>query len=125
MPHLDFSLVSLLQILMQLRFHFGLINHVLKYLHLQNCLLCLQRVWAFKGPPVRELLYLKPVCRVGWHLESLHPFNGYRHDEMTKDLNLNSNSTDYCTVNLEIFARVLFSRNFAYAKFRENKILEK
>ena len=25
------------------------------------------------------------------------------------------------TVNLEIFARVLFSRNFAYAKFRENK----
>ena len=24
-----------------------------------------------------------------------------------------------CTVNLEIFARVLFSRNFAYAKFRE------
>ena len=29
------------------------------------------------------------------------------------------------TVNLEIFARVLFSRNLAYAKFRENKILEK
>ena len=27
------------------------------------------------------------------------------------------------TVNSEIFARVLFSRNFAYAKFRENKIL--
>ena len=26
------------------------------------------------------------------------------------------------TVNLEIFARTLFSRNFAYAKFRENKI---
>ena len=26
------------------------------------------------------------------------------------------------TVNFEIFARVLFSRNFAYAKFRENKI---
>ena len=25
------------------------------------------------------------------------------------------------TVNSEIFARVLFSRNFAYAKFRENK----
>ena len=25
------------------------------------------------------------------------------------------------TVNYEIFARVLFSRNFAYAKFRENK----
>ena len=24
------------------------------------------------------------------------------------------------TVNSEIFARVLFSRNFAYAKFREN-----
>ena len=32
----------------------------------------------------------------------------------------------YCpTVNLEIFARVLLSRNFAYAKFRENKILAK
>ena len=29
------------------------------------------------------------------------------------------------TVNSEIFARVLFSRNFAYAKFRENKILAK
>ena len=27
------------------------------------------------------------------------------------------------TVNSEIFAMVLFSRNFAYAKFRENKIL--
>ena len=26
------------------------------------------------------------------------------------------------TVNLEIFVRVLFLRNFAYAKFRENKI---
>ena len=25
------------------------------------------------------------------------------------------------TVNLDIFTRVLFSRNFAYAKFRENK----
>ena len=29
------------------------------------------------------------------------------------------------TVNLEIFARVLFSRNFADAKFYENKTLEK
>ena len=29
------------------------------------------------------------------------------------------------TVNLEIFASVLFSRNFAYAKFRENKIFAK
>ena len=28
-------------------------------------------------------------------------------------------------VSSEIFARVLFSRNFAYAKFRENKILAK
>ena len=27
----------------------------------------------------------------------------------------------FSTVNSEIFARVLFSRNFAYAKFRENK----
>ena len=25
------------------------------------------------------------------------------------------------TVNSEIFARILFSRNFAYAEFRENK----
>ena len=29
------------------------------------------------------------------------------------------------TVNPETYARVLFSRNFAYAKFRENKILAK
>ena len=27
------------------------------------------------------------------------------------------------TENSEIFARILFSRNFAYAMFRENKIL--
>ena len=34
-------------------------------------------------------------------------------------------SVCYCqnTVNSEIFARSLFSRNFAYAKFRKNKIL--
>ena len=31
----------------------------------------------------------------------------------------------FSTVNPEIFARVLFSPNFAYAKFRENKILAK
>ena len=31
----------------------------------------------------------------------------------------------YNTVNSEIFSRVLFTRNFAYAKFRENKILTK
>ena len=30
-----------------------------------------------------------------------------------------------CTVNSEIFARVLFSRNFAFAKFREIQILAK
>ena len=30
-----------------------------------------------------------------------------------------------CIVKPEIFVRVLFSRNFAYAKFRENKILAK
>ena len=29
------------------------------------------------------------------------------------------------TVNSGIFTRVLFSRNFAYAKFRENKIVAK
>ena len=29
------------------------------------------------------------------------------------------------TVNFEILARVLYSRNFAYAKFREKKILAK
>ena len=28
-------------------------------------------------------------------------------------------------VNSEIFARILFSRNFAYAEFRENKTLAK
>ena len=33
--------------------------------------------------------------------------------------------TFWRTVNSEIFARVLFSRIFAYAKFRENKILAK
>ena len=31
----------------------------------------------------------------------------------------------HTTVNLEIFMRVLFSRNFAYEKFCENKILAK
>ena len=31
----------------------------------------------------------------------------------------------YTNVNSEIFVRVLFSRNFAYAKFRGNKILLK
>ena len=31
----------------------------------------------------------------------------------------------HVTVNLEIFARTLFSRNFAYAKFRENKTIAK
>ena len=38
------------------------------------------------------------------------------------------NNTQYerlGTVNLEIFARVLFSRNFADAAFRENKTLAK
>ena len=29
----------------------------------------------------------------------------------------------YTTVNPEIFARLLFPPNFAYAKFRENKIV--
>ena len=29
------------------------------------------------------------------------------------------------TVNSEIFARALFSRNFAYGRFRENKTLVK
>ena len=33
--------------------------------------------------------------------------------------------TPHNTVNSEIFARTLFSRNFAYAKFRENKTLAK
>ena len=32
---------------------------------------------------------------------------------------------NHYTVNSEIFARVLFSRNFAYAKFRENIALTK
>ena len=31
----------------------------------------------------------------------------------------------HVTVNSEIFARILFSRNFAYVKFRENKTLVK
>ena len=33
--------------------------------------------------------------------------------------------TNSTTVNLENLARVLFSQNFAYAKFRENKTLAK
>ena len=33
----------------------------------------------------------------------------------------NNAANEFYTVNPEIFARVLFSRNFAYAKFRENK----
>ena len=33
--------------------------------------------------------------------------------------------SDIYTVNSDIFAKVLFSRNFAYAKFRENKVLAK
>ena len=36
-----------------------------------------------------------------------------------------SHVSDQITVNSEIFARVLFSRNFAYAKFREIKTLAK
>ena len=36
-----------------------------------------------------------------------------------------SNTINQNTVNSEIFARTLFSRNFAYAKFRENKTLDK
>ena len=36
-----------------------------------------------------------------------------------------ANRMDHCSLNSEIFARVLFSQNFAYAKFRENKILAK
>ena len=39
---------------------------------------------------------------------------------------IHGNRSDINTVNSEIFARVLFSRNFAYAaKFRENKTLAK
>ena len=34
-------------------------------------------------------------------------------------------NNNMATVNLKIFARILFSQNFAYAKFRENKILLK
>ena len=37
----------------------------------------------------------------------------------------NITSDEGHTVNSEIFARTLFSRNFAYAKFRENKTLAK
>ena len=34
-------------------------------------------------------------------------------------------NTVHIAENLDIFVRVLFSQNFAYAKFRENKILKK
>ena len=36
-----------------------------------------------------------------------------------------SQSMAFGTVNSKIFASALFSRNFAYAKFRENKTLAK
>ena len=38
-------------------------------------------------------------------------------------LNWVENVKKLYTVDSEIFARVLLSRNFPYAKFRENKIL--
>ena len=51
---------------------------------------------------------------------------------LTMHLRFNSTSPIYGrysleknTVNSEIFARTLFSRNFAYAKFRENETLAK
>ena len=37
----------------------------------------------------------------------------------------NKNRFPHDTINPEIFARILFSRNFAYAKFLENKFLTK
>ena len=44
---------------------------------------------------------------MGWDLESLHiPLITTRHDEITRILNPNSNSTDYCTVNSGIFAKL-------------------
>ena len=46
-------------------------------------------------------------------------------DSTVSNLIDNSIGLQRSTVNLEIFVRVLFSRNFAYAKFREIKILTK
>ena len=48
------------------------------------------------------------------------------HKQESQDINNsragdNNAAIEFYTVNPEIFARVLFSRNFAYAKFRENK----
>ena len=45
-------------------------------------------------------------------------FNEKQHINETVLLNVRND-----TVNSEIFVRVLYSRNFAYAKFRENKIV--
>ena len=50
-------------------------------------------------------------------------FSGYTE---RKDIEIPKNyNSQLITVNSEIFARTLFSRNFAYAKFREKKTLAK
>ena len=51
-------------------------------------------------------------------------FNSYRLNESIKYSTALLFSI-MCTVNSEIFVRTLFSRNFAYAKFRENETLAK
>ena len=45
--------------------------------------------------------------------------------KMLQDMRAPASEWTVSTVNSNIFARTLFSRNFAYAKFRENKTLAK
>ena len=49
-----------------------------------------------------------------------------KHDPSTEITKINQMRVFWFnTVNSEFFARILFSRNFAYAEFRENKTLAK
>ena len=73
-----------------------------------------------------EFAYVNVLCRRGKRRSSLDSNT----ESVSKNgsYNLNGSPVDMAevhtnTVNWEIFTRVLFSQNFAYAKFRENKII--
>ena len=50
---------------------------------------------------------------------------GEQKQNVSRKMRKGTQETGIITVNSEIFARFLFSRNFAYAKFRENITLTK
>ena len=62
------------------------------------------------GKYFRWQLILTMICHLGTSIPVYH---------------YSSCDSDFGTVNSENFAKVLFSRNFACAKFRENKPLAK